>query len=178
MTGPEDLEGMAERSLRPVPPGTVLPCTNPGHGDDCPSRSQAGHLVLPVVDVGPDPQLQRSTIDCPDCASGWVCPEHMPGLSNPHGYDIAEWSATYDAPHHLYPGGGTGYEARQPGPPLPPVLDVAALGPWKNCACGHLMLLHDVEDMDGSNPTCCVEGCNQQGCGGRKETTHANPQGR
>lgn len=23
---------------------------------------------------------------------------------NPHGYGVAEWSATYDQPHHLYPG--------------------------------------------------------------------------
>lgn len=38
---------------------------------------------------------------------------------NPHGYDIAEWSATYDQPFHLYPGGGTGYENQPPGRPLP-----------------------------------------------------------
>ncbi len=37
-------------------------------------------------------------------------------------------------------------------------------GPWEYCACGHLMLLHDVEDMDGTNPTCCVDGCDQNGC--------------
>jgi hypothetical protein len=36
--------------------------------------------------------------------------------------------------------------------------------PWTLCPCGHMMLLHDVEDLDGTNPTCCVEGCNQQGC--------------
>lgn len=36
---------------------------------------------------------------------------------------------------------------------------------WDWCPCGHPMLLHDVEDMDGSNPTCCVEGCDQRGCG-------------
>ncbi len=35
---------------------------------------------------------------------------------------------------------------------------------WTWCQCGHLMLLHDVEDMDSSNPTCCVDGCTQQGC--------------
>ena len=43
---------------------------------------------------------------------------------NPHGYDIAEWSATYDLAHHEYPGGGTGYEEQPLGgepyvPPLP-----------------------------------------------------------
>ena len=32
-------------------------------------------------------------------------------------------------------------------------------GPWEWCPCGHMFLLHDVEDMDGTNPTCCVEGC-------------------
>lgn len=37
--------------------------------------------------------------------------------------------------------------------------------PWAYCrGCGHVMLLHDVEDMDGGNPSCCVEGCNQR-CG-------------
>lgn len=39
--------------------------------------------------------------------------------TNPHGYDPAEWSATYDAPLHLYPGGGTGYENTNPGDGLP-----------------------------------------------------------
>lgn len=32
-------------------------------------------------------------------------------------------------------------------------------GPWDWCGCGHLFLLHDVEDFDGTNPTCCVDGC-------------------
>lgn len=96
MTVPEDLAAAAARSLRPVPPDTVLPCSDPAHGDECPDRRQAGRVVLP------------------------------------------------------------------------PILDVGALGPWEACACGHLMLLHDVEDMDGSNPTCCVDGCSQQGCGDRK----------
>ncbi len=31
--------------------------------------------------------------------------------------------------------------------------------PWDWCRCGHVFLLHDVEDFDGTNPTCCVEGC-------------------
>lgn len=35
---------------------------------------------------------------------------------------------------------------------------------WSYCDCGHPMLLHDVEDMDGSNPMCCVDGCDQRGC--------------
>lgn len=35
---------------------------------------------------------------------------------------------------------------------------------WDWCACGHPMLLHDVEEMDGSNPRCCAEGCDQRGC--------------
>jgi hypothetical protein len=41
------------------------------------------------------------------------------------------------------------------------------LGPWEFCTCGHSMLLHDVDDLDGGNPLCCVEGCDQSGCGGR-----------
>jgi hypothetical protein len=36
--------------------------------------------------------------------------------------------------------------------------------PWEICACGHPMLMHDVEDMDGTNPRCCVDGCDQRGC--------------
>jgi len=47
---------------------------------------------------------------------------------NPHGYDIAEWSGTYDRPHHDYPGGGPGVEdipprdrrLDAPSPSLPP----------------------------------------------------------
>lgn len=35
------------------------------------------------------------------------------------------------------------------------------MNPWDRCPCGHLMLLHDVEDVDGNNPTCCVEGCDR-----------------
>lgn len=38
------------------------------------------------------------------------------------------------------------------------------MSPWDWCRCGHLMLLHDVEDMDGTRTTCCVEGCGQAGC--------------
>ncbi len=47
------------------------------------------------------------------------CELSAEAAANPHGYDIAEWSATYDAPMHLYPGGGTGYENRNPGDGLP-----------------------------------------------------------
>ncbi len=36
--------------------------------------------------------------------------------------------------------------------------------PWQFCPCGHLWLLHDVEDLNGTNPTCCVDGCDQEGC--------------
>lgn len=39
------------------------------------------------------------------------------------------------------------------------------LGPWALCACGHSMLLHDVGDMAGNNQLCCVDGCDQRGCG-------------
>ncbi|MCW2768518.1 MAG: hypothetical protein JWO11_4477 [Nocardioides sp.] len=41
---------------------------------------------------------------------------------------------------------------------------MASAGPWGLCLCGHSMLLHDVEDMEGNNPSCCVEGCDQRGC--------------
>ena len=40
---------------------------------------------------------------------------------------------------------------------------------WNLCPCGHPNLLHDVDDMDGTNPTCCVDGCDQQGCGEPEE---------
>jgi hypothetical protein len=30
---------------------------------------------------------------------------------------------------------------------------------WRACRCGHVMLLHDVEDMAGTSPMCCVDGC-------------------
>lgn len=46
------------------------------------------------------------------------CQISAEAAANPHGYDPAEWSATYDAPLHLYPGGGTGYENTPP-PRLP-----------------------------------------------------------
>lgn len=35
---------------------------------------------------------------------------------------------------------------------------------WAWCRCGHPMLLHDVEDMDGGSPMCCVDGCDQKSC--------------
>lgn len=39
------------------------------------------------------------------------------------------------------------------------------------CACGHLWLLHDVEEYRGDgSETCCVEGCPQTGCPGRQVT--------
>lgn len=40
---------------------------------------------------------------------------------------------------------------------------------WANyCACGHLMMRHDIEEYDGDgSDTCCVEGCGQVGCPGR-----------
>jgi hypothetical protein len=38
------------------------------------------------------------------------------------------------------------------------------LGPWRRCPCSHLMMFHDVEDLDGTDPLCCVDDCDQQGC--------------
>lgn len=30
---------------------------------------------------------------------------------------------------------------------------------WTVCTCGHMMLLHDVEDLAGTDPRCCADGC-------------------
>ena len=42
-------------------------------------------------------------------------------------------------------------------------------GSWKYCACGHFWLQHDIEEYRGDgSETCCVEGCDQVGCPGRR----------
>ena len=45
------------------------------------------------------------------------------------------------------------------------------------CACGHSMLLHDIEEYagDGSD-LCCVESCDQVGCPGKKGKTEYGDQ--
>jgi hypothetical protein len=35
---------------------------------------------------------------------------------------------------------------------------------FRLCGCGHPMLLHDVEDMEGNDPRCCIGGCAQLEC--------------
>ena len=32
----------------------------------------------------PQEEMQRSGTDCPECSSGWACPDHMPGLPVPY----------------------------------------------------------------------------------------------
>lgn len=42
--------------------------------------------------------------------------------------------------------------------------------PWAVCGCGHLWLRHDVDEYPGDgSETCCVEGCDQNGCPGRSD---------
>jgi hypothetical protein len=42
------------------------------------------------------------------------------------------------------------------------------LNPLAVCRCGHVWMVHDVEEYSGDDSeTCCVEGCNQNGCPGR-----------
>lgn len=36
----------------------------------------------------------------------------------------------------------------------------------ERCACGHLMIHHDIDEHPGTE-LCCVEGCDQKGCPGR-----------
>lgn len=48
---------------------------------------------------------------------------------------------------------------------------------WDWCRCGHPMLLHDADDMDGTDPTCCVEGCDQNGCNGAEQRTRLDAPG-
>jgi len=42
------------------------------------------------------------------------------------------------------------------------------MGDWWRCPndppCGHGAFVHDVEDWDDDQPTCCIDGC---GCGAR-----------
>ena len=35
---------------------------------------------------------------------------------------------------------------------------------WYACACGHIMLFHDIQDLEQPLPVCCVDGCIGQ-CG-------------
>jgi hypothetical protein len=42
--------------------------------------------------------------------------------------------------------------------------------PWAYCACGHVWMRHDIEEYTGDgSETCCVDGCPQVGCPGRRE---------
>ncbi len=42
---------------------------------------------------------------------------------------------------------------------------------WQYCPCGHLWLVHDIEEYDGDgSDTCCAEGCDQVGCPGKTKT--------
>lgn len=45
---PEGLTALAEEMAARLPPGTVLPCMDPNHDDECEARRVAGYLVLPV----------------------------------------------------------------------------------------------------------------------------------
>lgn len=41
--------------------------------------------------------------------------------------------------------------------------------PFDHCACGHMWLWHDVDEYTGDgSETCCVDGCEQNGCPGRQ----------
>lgn len=30
---------------------------------------------------------------------------------------------------------------------------------WEHCTCGHSWAFHDVDDLEGSNPSCCYDTC-------------------
>jgi len=45
---------------------------------------------------------------------------------------------------------------------------------FKICPCGHPWATHDVEEYTGDGTeTCCVAGCDQQGCPGRAQAVPA-----
>ena len=47
--------------------------------------------------------------------------------------------------------------------------------PWyARCDCGHLWLHHDIDEYRGDGTeTCCVEGCDQVGCPGKRQQPEA-----
>lgn len=46
--------------------------------------------------------------------------------------------------------------------------------PYAMCGCGHIWMAHDIEEYTGDgSETCCVVGCPQTGCPGRRQAvTH------
>ena len=42
--------------------------------------------------------------------------------------------------------------------------------PWARCACGHMWLVHDVEEYHGDGTDrCCRSDCDQSGCPGSRD---------